>query len=100
LILLAALSVSVIAQRKDDKKQSDDQKKEIQAIVKTVDDTGATLLAASPFLSETQWSHTATPASASTLHALSIGAGEAHQVSVHDVGAAAGHPTSSPVLRL
>ena len=34
------LSVGVFAQKKDDKKQSDDQKKEIQAVVKMADDSG------------------------------------------------------------
>jgi hypothetical protein len=36
-----AVSVSVIAQKKDEKKQSDDQKKDIQAVVKMVDDVAA-----------------------------------------------------------
>jgi len=36
-----AVSVSVIAQKKDDKKQTDDQKKDIQAVVKMVDDVAA-----------------------------------------------------------
>ena len=35
------LSVGVFAQKKDDKKQTDDQKKEIQAVVKIADDLGA-----------------------------------------------------------
>jgi hypothetical protein len=35
------VSVSVFAQKKDDKKQSDEQKKEVQALVKIVDDVAA-----------------------------------------------------------
>jgi hypothetical protein len=35
------LSVGLIAQKKDDKKQTDDQKREIQAVVKMVDDVAA-----------------------------------------------------------
>jgi len=39
--LLLAVSVSLFAQKKDDKKQSDDQKKEVQALVKMADDVAA-----------------------------------------------------------
>ena len=40
-IAAVLLSVGVFAQKKDDKKQSDDQKKEIQVVVKMADDLGA-----------------------------------------------------------
>jgi hypothetical protein len=36
-----AITVSAVAQKKDDKKQSDDQKREIQSVVKIVDDVAA-----------------------------------------------------------
>src|SRR4030095_5874826 len=41
LIGALALSVGVLAQKKDEKKQTDEQKKEIQAVVKSVDDVAA-----------------------------------------------------------
>jgi len=48
LSIVAALivSVSVVAQKKDEKKQSDEQKKEVQALVKIVDDAAAGQLGA------------------------------------------------------
>src|SRR5262245_6104558 len=39
--LALIVSVSVFAQKKDDKKQSDEQKREVQALVKVVDDVAA-----------------------------------------------------------
>src|SRR5262245_43863711 len=36
-----AVSVGLVAQKKDDKKQSDEQKKDIQAVVKLADDVAA-----------------------------------------------------------
>src|SRR6478672_5400677 len=41
IVLALIVSVSVFAQKKDDKKQSDEQKKEVQALVKMVDDAAA-----------------------------------------------------------
>jgi hypothetical protein len=41
LIGALTLTVGVLAQKKDDKKQTDEQKKEIQAVVKSVDDVAA-----------------------------------------------------------
>jgi hypothetical protein len=40
-VVAILLSVSAIAQKKDDKKQTDEQKKEIQAVVKLTDDAAA-----------------------------------------------------------
>jgi len=41
IVLALIVSVSVFAQKKDDKKQSDEQKREVQALVKMVDDVAA-----------------------------------------------------------
>src|SRR3954454_9435648 len=41
LALLVIVSVSAFAQKKDEKKQTDEQKRELQALVKTVDDVAA-----------------------------------------------------------
>ena len=41
IVVALIVSVSLFAQKKDDKKQSDEQKKEVQALVKMVDDAAA-----------------------------------------------------------
>jgi hypothetical protein len=49
------LSVGLVAQKKDDKKQSDEQKKEIQAVVKMIDDVAAGQPAPNDF--NVAWAH-------------------------------------------
>ena len=41
IVVALIVSVSLVAQKKDEKKQSDEQKKEVQALVKLVDDAAA-----------------------------------------------------------
>lgn len=55
LVAALGLSISVFAQKKDDKKQGDDQRREIQAIVKMVDDVVAGQAAPNDF--GVAWAH-------------------------------------------
>src|SRR5437667_1673646 len=54
-IIVLTLAVGVFAQKKDDKKQTDEQKRDIQAVVKLVDDMAAGQPAPNDF--NVTWAH-------------------------------------------